>query len=179
MIATAHLAVLYLDFAKAFDTVPHARLINKLATLGIGGKLLKLIDSYFSARHQFFKINNSLSGTRAVESGVLQGSILGPLLFLLFIYIFPVLLQDILSFGYADEFGTVVSNQKELIIVTTEMVKWLNENQIKPNIKKTHSLNIKSELSASVLDNCIEPCKEQIDLGLIVNWNLTWNSNCH
>ena len=43
-IATDHLALLYLDFAKAFDTVPHARLINKLANFGIGGKLLKLLS---------------------------------------------------------------------------------------------------------------------------------------
>ena len=63
-IATEHLAVLYLDFAKAFDTVPHAQLINKLATIGISGKLLKLIDSNLSSRHQFDKINNSLTSTR-------------------------------------------------------------------------------------------------------------------
>ena len=50
---------------------------------------------------------------------------------------------------------------------------------MKPNIEKTHLLNVKSELSARLLDNCIEPCKEQRDLGLIVSCNLSWNSNCH
>ena len=59
------------------------------------------------------------------------------------------------------------------------MRKWLNENQLKPNIKKLHLLKIKSELSARLLDNCIEPCKEQRDLDLIVSCNLTWISNCH
>ena len=104
---------------------------------------------------------------------------MGLLHFLLSIYDLPVSLQVIQSFGYADDFKAFVSSQNELNFVTAEMGKWLNENQMKPNFEKTHLLNIKSEISARLLDNCIEPCKEQRDLGLILSCNLTWNSNCH
>ena len=117
--------------------------------------------------------------TRVVTSGVLQGSIVGPLLFLIFFNYLPVSLQDIPCLGYADDFKAVNSSQNELNFLTAELGKWLTENQIKPNIKKTHLLNIKGELSARLLDNCIEPCKYQRDLGLTVSCNLTWNSTCH
>ena len=70
-------------------------------------------------------------------------------------------LQDIQSFGYADDFEAFVSSQNEQKFVTAEMGKWIHENQMKPNIKKTHSLKIKSKLSAGLLDKSIERCKKQ------------------
>ena len=70
-------------------------------------------------------------------------------------------LQDLQSFGYAGHFKAVVSGQNELNFVTAELGKLLNENQMKPNFKETHLLNIKKELSAGLFDNCVQPCKEQ------------------
>ena len=76
---------LYLDFQKAFDKVPHCRLIQKLKSLGIDGKIASWIESWLNERQQRVIINGSVSGWSLVKSDDHQGSVLGPLLFLIFI----------------------------------------------------------------------------------------------
>ena len=79
------IAVTYIDFAKAFDTVSHDKLLVKLAGYGITGQLLLWINSFLRYRTQQVKIGQSLSNIANLTSGVVQGSVLGPLLFVLFI----------------------------------------------------------------------------------------------
>merc|ERR1712013_573928 len=75
----------FLDFAKAFDTVNHKILLGKLHHYGIRGTALSLIESYLTDRQQCVQINNAISDLDYVSHGVPQGSILGPLFFLLYI----------------------------------------------------------------------------------------------
>ena len=94
----------FLDLKKAFDGVPHVSLINKLTALNINPYLLQWIVDYLSNRHQYIGVNGKTSTSSRVLLGVPQGSILGPLLFLIYINdITNVELNDGNLLLYADD----------------------------------------------------------------------------
>ena len=75
---------IYLDLSKAFDTIDHSILINKLEYYGIKGSHLRLLHSYLSNRKQYTEINNTKSNILSITTGVPRGSIIGPLLFIIY-----------------------------------------------------------------------------------------------
>ena len=136
----------FLDLSKAFDTLDHSILLRKLYDYGIRGVVWQLFKNYLSNRSQFVSIDNHNSSFKSIRCGVPQGSILGPLLFL--IYINDIcnssqLLQFIL---FADDTSVFISNNNIITLVKTfneELIKlnnWLVNNRLVLNNKKTQYL---------------------------------------
>ena len=94
--------IIYLDYEKAFDKVPHRRLVNQLSKYGITGNVQQWIKDYLHNRTQRVRVNGQFSSTSRVLSGVPQGSVLGPLLFLIFVADMAPIVQNFISL-YADD----------------------------------------------------------------------------
>ena len=94
----------YLDFMKAFDKVPHKRLLHKLSAYGIGGQAHKWIESFLTGRTQRVKVDSATSGWRKVTSGIPQGFVLGPILFVMYINDMPeALVNNSTAAMFADD----------------------------------------------------------------------------
>ena len=95
--------IIYLDFAKAFDAVCPAKLVSKLKTFGIDDPLLSWFHSYLTGRRQRVVINGTFSNWADVGSGVPKGSLLGPILFLLFVNDMPNVINSATLAMFADD----------------------------------------------------------------------------
>ena len=135
---------LFLDFSKAFDTVNHEILFKKLDYYGIQGTSLDLFKSYLTNRYQFVEYNGAQSRKENIVCGVPQGSILGPLLFLLYINDLAHASSKIFSILFADDSNLFLSgkNPNDLIKTMNHEISyvfdWLKINKLSINLKKTH-----------------------------------------
>ena len=102
---------IFVDLHKAFDTVDHGILLNKLCHYGICRLTNKWFESYLANHRQFVSINGFASSTSSIASGVPQGSVLGPLLFLLYINDLHVAIKHCKVHHFADETNLLVINK--------------------------------------------------------------------
>lgn len=93
---------IYLDFAKAFDSVPHQRLLRKVSAYGIKGQLLSRIKDFLTERRQYVSVKGEVSSWKNVISGVPQGSVLGPILFIIYINDLPGVIRSTVKI-FADD----------------------------------------------------------------------------
>jgi hypothetical protein len=111
-----HTLAIFCDLRKAFDTVDHHILLKKLAKLGVRDRELEWFNSYLSQRQQFVVINGHSSSLIHILLGVPQGSILGPLLFLVYINNLPDC-SKLLSFLFADD-TTLLDSDTDITVLT-------------------------------------------------------------
>ena len=166
---------IYLDCKKAFDTVPHKRLIEKLKSYGIVGKTLNWIKDFLSNRTQRVIIKGVASDTLPVWSGVPQGSVLGPVLFLIYI---NDLLEGIVSSGklFADDSKLFKSIKSELDrnILQEDLLKlqaWSRKWLLQFNEKKCKVMHIGRSnpgYEYQMNDTTLEVTVEEKDLGVYV-----------
>lgn len=179
-----------LDFSKAFDSINHRLLCHKLRTAYLfESPAVKLIDSYLSGRTQYVEFNLTRSETETNTCGVPQGSILGPILFSLFINDLPGKLKHCHYHLYADDFqlyitGTVNQLSELLSKLNAdlqEITVWSAANGLTLNAQKTQAIIIRKS-SANVeetlpikLNGLSIPLSDQIkNLGLIIDSHLSW-----
>ena len=178
-------AIVFLDIKKAFDTVNHQILIQKLKHYGLKGSALNWFKNFLSNRYQQTKIGKLISTPLLVESGVPQGSILGPLLFSLYINDITKSCKNSIPFLFADDGALYFDNVKRgsYLNIKNEMVNihtWLRVNKLSLNVSKTsfivfdHCTNMDTiKLNVNSDSNIeINECKTQKYLGLIVDHKL-------
>ena len=136
-------ASVFLDFSKAFDTVDHAILLCKLKSVGLDDNSLNWFESYLSSRQQVTSIDNTLSSSLPVSVGVPQGSILGPLLFIIYINDMPNIFKHSKILLYADDTLLYYSSKSACDIeknVNEDLnliSQWLDQNLLTLNCKKS------------------------------------------
>ena len=132
-----------LDLKKAFDTVDHACLLQKLERYGIRGNALMFLESYLVGREQVLAFNNHLSDKHPVAAGVPQGSILGPLLFLLYINDLPLSCKHVRVFIFADDTCLNGCSANEELLIQEDLGRvenWLKDNHMAANANKCEAI---------------------------------------
>ena len=170
---------IYLDFRKAFDAVPHRRLLSKLAAYSIAGNLLTWIGAFLTGRRQQVSVRGCLSQWSPVTSGVPQGSVLGPLLFILYINDVPeVVSSSIKIFADDTKVYRSVSHPPQCQDLQSDIdliVDWSDQWQLPFNEAKCKCLHIgprNQEHVYTIRGNVLQSVSEEKDLGVIVDSTL-------
>ena len=179
---------IFLDLSKAFDSVSHNILLRKMERYGLKGPALKMFESYLSQRYQFVSLNNVKSVLSLIEYGVPQGSILGPLLFLIYINDLPEATNFFIKL-YADDTYLCTKNESiqelenEVNAGLENVYNWLASNKLTLNFKKskfmitTRKRCAKDDFSVKLRGVNLERCESYKYLGVFFDEKLNWESH--
>jgi len=179
--------IIYLDFAKAFDKVPHQRLLEKVKSHGISGKLLTWIESWLSHRKQRVQLQGKASGWIYVTSGVPQGSVLGPLLFLIFINDLEEGISSttrVLKFADDSKMFGIVNNKSEHDIIQKDLdvlQTWADTWQMEFNVSKCKVMHLgyhNMDYSYSMYGQMLQSTDTEKDLGVLITSDLKSGEQC-
>ena len=185
-----HNCGIFIDLRKAFDTINHDILLSKMEHYGIRGITLKWFKSYLQNRKQFVFLNGVCSDIELINCGVPQGSVLGPLLFLIYINDLPNISKKFTFFLFADDTNIFYETNSKLKLeknVNKELKKlytWLIVNRLGLNLDKTkfvifHPYNKPNNLKINLRINK-KPIKETQNikyLGIILDSTLSWKDH--
>ena len=174
--------IIYTDFAKAFDRVPHQRLLQKMKDLGIIGNTLSWVRAFLSGRRQRVRVDNEFFSWSIVKSGIPQGSVLGPTLFVLFVNDMPDVCRSMCQL-FADDAkifrsvcttDDIIKLQDDLNKLTEWSAKW----QLPFNIGKCKSLHIGRNNQHHIYEmngHKLDQVQEEKDLGVLIDDELKFH----
>ena len=186
--------VIFIDLKKAFDTIDHGIILRKLSYYGVDQVALNWFSSYLGNRVQKCQVNGHLSSSSVINCGVPQGSIIGPLLFLLYINDLPNCLTIAEPNMYADDTNLTVSADNladlkhKMNLELANINQWLRVNKLSLNITKTEYMVIGSRqrlraitdgqsIELSIEGKEISRVKEAKSLGMVIDDSLSWNKH--
>ena len=182
--------LIYLDFAKAFDSVDHSILLAKLKAYGVSGPLFAWFTDYITGRAQRVVVEGAASKWAPVTSGVLQGSLLGPMLFTIFINDLPEeVVGGVRVALYADDTKlykriTSICDCQSLQTTLGNLNSWSKHNRIKFNTSKCKSPTVTRKKSSLVHEYTLdtgqlERVSTEKDLGVHTSSSLSWKPHIH
>ena len=186
-----HMIGIFMDLSKAFDTIDHQILIHKLNSYGIRGQALSWFKDYLHNRQQYVAFQTHESQKQSIKCGVPQGSILGPLLFIIYV-------NDIINSSpllhfimFADDTSVFFSHNNLDTLINllnselSKISKWFKSNKLSLNANKTNFIHFKktnSQITAcNILIDGLPLTQKQSTkfLGVTIDSNLTWNEHIH
>ncbi|PFX16879.1 putative RNA-directed DNA polymerase from transposon BS [Stylophora pistillata] len=181
----------FLDLKKAFDTVNHRILLLKLQSLGVDVLSILWFKSYFENRGCQTSVGDSISSKRTMNIGVPQGSVLGPLLFLVYVNDLADVLKNCQASLFADDTAIYCSSQIAIDLEAkldedlNHVKDWLNKHRLTLNIKKSKlmliggqkRLKLLGQVNLNINDENIERTGHYKYLGVVINENLIWSDH--